>query len=413
MSAFTSFIAVEERVVNHNGTPKTVQVPVSVPDDAARDSDSPFQRMEVVANLQRPAQGGGGGGGGGGRVDKNDNFKLQQPIATTEGDKKSRKVKDRYGDPNSKSAGLTNGRGQGSGYGTGSGSGSGSGNGPGNASPPPPIQNAVTVTADSTLMAQATTVGTSITGRQIVATPVRSRDALSLLTLLPGTSSGAVGFLREGDNPNDFDIVDPANRNGSIRSRAIVVVDPVVADPAKTVGEVEVNIEIDATGSVVSAKAISGPELLRAGSEDAAKATRFAKPPAAARMIRSKGVITYKFTGEAKPTIFVDRMEVIPLTEDDKREQRIGEIFHFRLYDLVARTRRGVTGAAADDLKFVRDGNARIRIERSTAGSNTDLALVGFEVDHTRGNSLTGRIPVANLAKLADIREVKYVSPIY
>ena len=111
-----------------------------------------------------------GGGGGGGREDKeetsqgdladqtknpiirpdariyktdNPNF-LQQPVAATEGTKKFDKVYDRYGDPTSKFAGLSNGpgmgggqgtgygQGQGSGYGTGAGSGSGSGYGSGN-----------------------------------------------------------------------------------------------------------------------------------------------------------------------------------------------------------------------------------------------------------------------------------------
>lgn len=112
----------------------------------------------------------GGGGGGGGREEKeetsqgdladqsrtpthikpdvnivkNDNFELKQPIATTEGDRKFPKIYDRYGDPNSKFQGFSNGtgsgggqgsgfgNGQGSGYGTGAGSGSGSGSGGGN-----------------------------------------------------------------------------------------------------------------------------------------------------------------------------------------------------------------------------------------------------------------------------------------
>jgi len=112
----------------------------------------------------------GGGGGGGGREEQeetsqgdladqsrnpthikpdvsiyrtdNPNF-LKQPQATTEGDRKFPKDYDRYGDPNSKFAGLSNGtgsgggqgsgygQGQGSGYGTGAGSGSGSGSGGG------------------------------------------------------------------------------------------------------------------------------------------------------------------------------------------------------------------------------------------------------------------------------------------
>lgn len=99
----------------------------------------------------------GGGGGGGGREDKeetsqgdladqsrtpthikpdvsivkNDNFELKQPIATTEGDKKFPKIYDRYGDPNSKFAGLSNGPGFGGGQGSGNGNGQGSGSGSG------------------------------------------------------------------------------------------------------------------------------------------------------------------------------------------------------------------------------------------------------------------------------------------
>ena len=127
--------------------------------------------MTVEEEEQKRKDDDAGGGGGGGRRDENEtsqgdladqsrtpthirpdvsihrsdnpNF-LQQPIATTEGDKKFPKIYDRYGDPNSKFAGLSNGSGccsgqgsgngsgQGSGSGTGAGSGSGSGYGSGN-----------------------------------------------------------------------------------------------------------------------------------------------------------------------------------------------------------------------------------------------------------------------------------------
>jgi len=127
--------------------------------------------MTVEEEEQKKEEEKGGGGGGGGREDKeetsqgdladqsrtpthikpdvrihrsdNPNF-LQQPVATTEGDRKFPKVYGQYGDPNSKFAGLSNGpgmgggqgsgygNGQGSGNGTGAGSGSGSGSGSGN-----------------------------------------------------------------------------------------------------------------------------------------------------------------------------------------------------------------------------------------------------------------------------------------
>lgn len=138
----------------------------------------------------------GGGGGGGGRkaenetsqgdladqsktptrppdanVHRSDNFELKTPPPQTEGDRKFEKKFDRWGDPNSKFLGISNGpgtgggqgsgngTGQGSGNGTGAGSGSGSGSGGGNgdgngdgtgsggsrsSAPPPPIKPAVT-----------------------------------------------------------------------------------------------------------------------------------------------------------------------------------------------------------------------------------------------------------------------------
>src|SRR5688572_5505333 len=121
--------------------------------------------MPVDDEEQKKDDDDSGGGGGGGREDQNEtsqgdladqsrtpthirpdvsihrsdnpNF-LQQPVATTEGDKKFPKIYDRYGDPNSKFTGLSNGTGccsgQGSGYGTGQGSGYGSGAGSGSGS---------------------------------------------------------------------------------------------------------------------------------------------------------------------------------------------------------------------------------------------------------------------------------------
>ena len=98
----------------------------------------------------------GGGGGGGGREEQNetsrgdladqsrnptrppdvntyrsDNFELKTPPPQTEGDRKFPKEYDRWGDPNSKFLGLSNGTGRGGGQGSGDGTGQGSGNGTG------------------------------------------------------------------------------------------------------------------------------------------------------------------------------------------------------------------------------------------------------------------------------------------
>jgi Ca-activated chloride channel homolog len=87
MTQFTSFVAVEEKVVNQNGKPVRVDVPVELPNGMSekavdRESDTPFRKLQVLTALQRPpmikyiskgvapgrgAGRGGGGGGGTGR----------------------------------------------------------------------------------------------------------------------------------------------------------------------------------------------------------------------------------------------------------------------------------------------------------------------------------------------------------
>lgn len=97
-----------------------------------------------------------GGGGGGGKEEKepvnqgdlanqtknpirppdvnthrSDNFELKLPTPSTEGNKTFEQKYDKYGDPNSKYTGLSNGPGRGGGIGTGDGTGQGSGTGSG------------------------------------------------------------------------------------------------------------------------------------------------------------------------------------------------------------------------------------------------------------------------------------------
>ncbi len=125
LTNFTSFVAVEDRVVNQNGKPVTIQVPVEQPEGMKREEDSPFRRMEVMASLQSPPSATSGnrmrGGGGGGTAN------TTVTVTTKSGGKsKSRR-----------------GSGQSGGLGSGVGFGSGSGSGSATASPPPRAARAV------------------------------------------------------------------------------------------------------------------------------------------------------------------------------------------------------------------------------------------------------------------------------
>ena len=60
MTQFTSFVAVEEMTVTEGGQPRRVDVPVELPEGVNRESlfgqkgDSPFERLELMAKLQKP-----------------------------------------------------------------------------------------------------------------------------------------------------------------------------------------------------------------------------------------------------------------------------------------------------------------------------------------------------------------------
>lgn len=119
MTSFTSFVAVEEKIVNRNGKPVTVQVPVELPSgvnssfviDGVDQGELANQksRSVKVARLNSPA------------------LKLPSPKRSS----MSASSYSRLGDPNSSTL-------SGSGSGTGSGNGSGSGSGNGYGLPPPP-----------------------------------------------------------------------------------------------------------------------------------------------------------------------------------------------------------------------------------------------------------------------------------
>jgi len=116
--------------------------------------DDPMMTEELKPEKKKDKDAGGGGGGGreekdpvsqgdladqsphptrppDAKVPRMDNFELVTPPPQTEGNMKFPKNFDRYGDPNSKFTGLSNGTGSGGGQGSGIGTGQGSGRGTG------------------------------------------------------------------------------------------------------------------------------------------------------------------------------------------------------------------------------------------------------------------------------------------
>jgi len=125
LTQFTSFVAVQDKVVNRGGKPMTVQVPVELPHGMKRSNVTPndddvvtVDNMISVARLNQTGYLTSSGGGGGGGVAE---------TVTVSG--KRTKGKQRSGQGSGGGYGSGNGVGSGSGMGSGSGRGTVSGSG--------------------------------------------------------------------------------------------------------------------------------------------------------------------------------------------------------------------------------------------------------------------------------------------
>jgi len=88
---------------------------------------------------------------------------------------------------------------------------------------------------------------------------------------------------------------------GVLNGRAITLLRPPYPDEARKArasGTVVVEVEIDECGNVASAKAVSGPGVLRKVCESAAKGARFTPTIINGTPIRVMGVIQYHFVAQ-------------------------------------------------------------------------------------------------------------------
>ena len=86
---------------------------------------------------------------------------------------------------------------------------------------------------------------------------------------------------------------------GVLNGSAINLPRPVYTDSARRSGQegiVSVEVLIDITGKVISARAVSGPNLLRGAAEDAARRARFYPTLLSGQPMRITGVIKYNFS---------------------------------------------------------------------------------------------------------------------
>ncbi len=441
LTKFTSFVAVEERVVNQNGNPTTVQVPVELPEGTDREktlgnnssTHKKWVQNDVGYIITNPSSGGGGGGGGNNLPINGRKTVSYAALAGATVDVSSSSVTTSTSKTRKKSGklqrGSGSGSGSGSGRGSGSGGGSGNGNGNGNGNG---LSATVNVTSGEVVSVDTseTKVQTNITAAQIETLP-KGTSFASLLRVAPGLvpqglsggfqvdgSSGAENvFVIDGQEATNFRTGTlNKNDNTQLSGRTVAIAEPVYPDEAKAakaLGEVVVDIKIDREGSVVEAKAVSGNNLLRPAAESAAMLSKFAPTYAGGQAVRVTGTIAYNFKDAIQVDVFLRKMKAEPLTAEDKRAAAVAGKLQFWLYDLVVRLQKGVAEPTPNEARFVHDGKADIQVELTANSKDVlpKLKAAGFEVVTEKGKSVFGRIAIEKLAALANIEEVKVILP--
>ncbi len=116
-----------------------------------------------------------------------------------------------------------------------------------------------------------------------------------------GDNSSAPVIKPDGDAPPRPVMRGPLKpvSGGILNGKALSLPAPLYPDVAKRTrasGTVSVEVVIDVTGKVISAKAVGGPVLLLAAAEKAALAARFSPTLLSGNPVRVTGIITYNFT---------------------------------------------------------------------------------------------------------------------
>jgi len=196
---------------------------------------------------------------------------------------------------------------------------------------------------------------------------------------------------------------------------------PAAAKAIRAGGTVNVQITIDETGNVISASAISGHSLLHQAAEQVAKQAKFSPTLVSGKPVKVQGVIVYNFVDSQNvATATLGEMRIDekdlwkPLSPEEKQQQMLAEKLHVWVYALVERLRKSETVQTANEVKFVRNGKADVRVQFSnkTPEAIERLKQLGFEVlENTQSKIIVGRIAVEKVAAVAEIAEVQYVLP--
>jgi hypothetical protein len=356
LTQFTSFVAVEERVVTDGGQPRKIEVPVELPEGVSREGifgdDNPkgtqFTSLLKIAPSVRPRALSGGfqidGASGSETVvsvtaDSSTSIDMTDSSVTT-------KI-----DP----------RGVGFGYGRGDGDSS-----------------------DSKRKTENTFI---IDGEEV--------------------ANFRTGTLNE-------------NKSAAFSGKAEKLPKPIISPNKKWDGSdglVNVRITVDETGKVISAKAESGHETLRAASELAARSALFKINQPADNPVKITGVISYNFVLKNKKPEVSIRLGgfAVKLSPEEEKLLRISTKTSSAVFALIMRLKNNQTQPSADEVKFVSNGKADLIVRLTELKPETiaELKSLGFEVltEMSSAKAVVGRITIEKISALAEIEAVTFISP--
>ncbi|HEX9928882.1 MAG TPA: TonB family protein [Pyrinomonadaceae bacterium] len=390
LTQFTSFVAVEDRIVTDSGQPaRRVEVPVETP-AGTKKAYKEWLDKDVAYIITQPK------------------FELKQQ-ATLQG-------------PPINGSGI--GRGQGSGIGGGN-----------SAAQPNNVTATVEVTSDSAMVIDATDtkVQTNITAKSIQNLPINGRRIQNLpkgvgfssaLKTVPGTRAeglsgsfsidGASGsenvFIIDGQEVSNFR-TGALNSANSVRGRVEDLIKPEYTEAAKrarAAGMVNVRIKIDESGKVTEAKAVFGNPLLRAAAEKAARETKFAPASVAGRAVKVIGTLVYHFKrGTGVDSISAFGMRAAPQPPAGKRLIAVES----RLHPKIAELMKNPTAKA----ESVNGGKSEIIVQLKTLNPQTIAVLktLGLEISRELPNlkAVVGKISTVKLAALAEMKSIVFISP--
>ena len=191
---------------------------------------------------------------------------------------------------------------------------------------------------------------------------------------------------------------------------------PAIAKSSHASGAVVIQVLIDESGKVLSAKAVSGNPLLVGAAVKAAVQAKFTPTVLSGRPVRVRGVITYNFVDDKTVgTVSGAEVKGSELLTAEQKFQALLQKLEARVAAVVLRLKNPALKPADDEGKFIHAGKAEIQVWLADKSDETmtNLKQLGFEIilDPKTAKMVIGRLPIEKLQALAELQSVRYIAP--